>query len=70
MMADEIRQASERIISHVRESFNNPAITMEIAVDQSRNVKHILTRDKQYEKMKEINPALKELESIFGLELR
>jgi len=70
MVAQEINDALDRIIGHIRSVFNNPAITMEIVVDQSRNVKHLLTRDEQYVKMKEINPALKELEEIFGLELR
>jgi len=43
---------------------------MEIKVDQSRNVEHLLTREEQYEKMKKENPALKELEAVFGLEIR
>ena len=43
---------------------------MEIEVDQSRNVEHLLTREEQYAKMKSSNPALVELERIFGLELR
>ena len=70
MMADEIRQATDRILDYIRSSFNNPAITMEITIDQSRGVDHILTRDEQYTKMKKENPALVELESVFGLELR
>ena len=70
MMADEIRQAQDRIINYVRKVFNNPNITMEILVDQSRNVEHILTRDEEYAKMKKENPALVELEAVFGLELR
>ena len=43
---------------------------MEIEIDQSRNVEHLLTRDEQYAKMKKENPALVELESVFSLELR
>ena len=70
MMADEIRQAQDRILRFMRDRFSNPAITMEIEVDQSRNVDHLLTREEQYDKMKKENPALIELESIFGLELR
>ncbi|MCQ2069188.1 MAG: DNA polymerase III subunit gamma/tau [Bacteroidaceae bacterium] len=70
MMADEIRQAQDRILSFIRERFSNPSISMEIAIDQSRNVEHLLTREEQYEKMKKENPALAELESVFGLELR
>ena len=70
MMADEIHQAQDRILSFIRERFSNPAITMEIEIDQSRNVEHLLTREEQYDKMKKENPALIELESVFGLELR
>lgn len=70
MMADEIRQAQDRILSFMRDRFSNPDITMEINVDQSRNVDHLLTREEQFEKMKKENPALVELESVFGLELR
>ena len=70
MMADEIRQAQDRILNFIRERFSNPSISMEIAIDQSRNVDHLLTREEQYEKMKKENPALAELESVFGLELR
>ena len=70
MMADEIRQAQDRIQSFIRGKFSNPAIVMEIEIDQSRNVTHLLTREEQYEKMKKENPALQELETIFGLELR
>ena len=70
MMADEIRSAQDRILSFIRERFSNPAITMEIVVDQSRNVEHLLTREEQFAKMKKENPALQELESVFGLELR
>ena len=70
MMADEIRQAQDRILHYVREKFSNPSITMEIEIDQSRNVEHLLTREEQYAKMKESNPALAELETVFGLELR
>lgn len=70
MMADEIRQAQDRILSFIRDRFSNPAISMEIEVDQSRNVDHLLTREEQYDKMKKENPALKELEAVFGLELR
>ena len=70
MMADEIRQAQDRILQFVRDRFNNPAITMEIIIDQSRNVEHLLTREEQYAKMKKENPALIELESVFNLELR
>ena len=43
---------------------------MEIVVDQSRNVEHLLTREEQFAKMKASNPALAELETVFGLELR
>ena len=70
MMAEEIRQAQDRILYFVRDRFSNPAITMEIVVDQSRNVEHLLTREERYAKMKKENPALVELESVFGLELR
>lgn len=70
MMADEIRQAQDRIINYIRSVFNNPSIGMEIEIDQSRGVEHLLTREEQYAKMKKENPALKELESVFGLELR
>ena len=70
MMADEIRSAEDRILNFIRERFSNPAITMEIVVDQSRNVEHLLTREEQYAKMKASNPALAELETVFGLELR
>ena len=70
MMAEEIRQAQDRILFHIREQFCNPSINMEIVVDQSRNVDHILTREERYAKMKKENPALEELESVFGLELR
>ena len=70
MMADEIRQAQDRILSFIRGKFSNPDIDMEIEVDQSRNVDHLLTREEQFEKMKKENPALVELESVFGLELR
>ena len=70
MMADEIRSAEDRILNFIRERFSNPAITMEIVVDQSRNVEHLLTREEQYAKMKASNPALNELEAVFGLELR
>ena len=70
MMAEEIRQAQDRILRFMHERFNNPAIIMEITVDQSRNIEHLLTREEQYAKMKKENPALIELESVFGLELR
>ena len=70
MMADEIRGAEDRILRFIRDRFSNPAIGMEIKVDQSRNVEHLLTREEQYEKMKKENPALKELEAVFGLEIR
>ena len=70
MMADEIRLAQDRIINYIRGEFNNPSIGMEIEIDQSRNVEHLLTRDEQYAKMKKENPALVELEAVFGLELR
>lgn len=70
MMADEIRLAQDRIINYIRGEFNNPSISMEIEIDQSRNVEHLLTRDEQYAKMKKENPALMELEAVFGLELR
>ena len=70
MMADEIRDAEDRILRFIRDRFSNPAISMEIKVDQSRNVEHLLTREEQYEKMKKENPALKELEAVFGLEIR
>ena len=70
MMAEEIRQAQDRILHFVRDKFSNPSIIMEIEIDQSRNVEHLLTREEQYAKMKEANPALAELETVFGLELR
>ena len=70
MMADEIRQAQDRILTYMRGIFSNPGISMQILVDQSRNMDHILTRDEEYAKMKKENPALAELESVFGLELR
>ena len=70
IMAEEIRQAQDRILRFMHERFNNPAIIMEITVDQSRNIEHLLTREEQYAKMKKENPALIELESVFGLELR
>ena len=70
MMAQEISLAQDRILNYIREKFNNPAISVEIIVDQSRNVEHLLTREEKYSKMKKENPALIELESIFGLELR
>lgn len=70
MMAMEIEQAKDRILQFIRKEFSNPSITLEIKVDESRNIEHILTRDEEYARMKELNPALKELETIFQLELR
>lgn len=70
MMAQEISQAQDRILRFIREQFSNPAIDMELIVDQSRNVEHLLTREERYARMKKDNPALQELESVFGLELR
>ena len=70
MVADEIHQGQDRILRYIQSVFNNPSITMVLDIDQSRNVDHLLTRDEQYAKMKKENPALKELESVFGLELR
>ncbi|MBQ0094546.1 MAG: DNA polymerase III subunit gamma/tau [Bacteroidetes bacterium] len=70
MMAQEIESAKDRILAFIRNSFNNPSITMGINVDQSRGVELILTRDEQYARMKEESPALKELDRIFSLELR
>ncbi|MBO4269044.1 MAG: DNA polymerase III subunit gamma/tau [Bacteroidaceae bacterium] len=69
MVADEINASRERILAHIRESFNNPAIEMTVSVDESRNMDHILTRDEQYARMKEANPSIKELEKVFSLEL-
>ncbi len=70
MMAQEISQAQDRILRFIREQFSNPAIDMELIVDQSRNVEHLLTREERYARMKKENPALQELESVFNLELR
>ena len=70
MMAEEIRQAEDRILNFIRDRFSNPAVSMEIVVDQSRGVEHLLTREERYAKMKASNPALAELETVFGLELR
>ena len=70
MVAQEITEAQDRILKYLQDVFNNPAITMQIEIDQSRNVDHLLTREEQYAKMKKENPALVELESVFGLELR
>lgn len=70
MMANELKDAQDRILRFIRQHFNNPAIQMEIEVDLSRNVEHILTREEQYKQMKAGNPALQELEKVFGLELR
>ncbi|MBR6370611.1 MAG: DNA polymerase III subunit gamma/tau [Bacteroidaceae bacterium] len=70
MVADEIKSSRERILNHIRDSFNNPAIEMTVSIDESRNMEHILTRDEQYARMKEANPSLKELEKVFSLELR
>lgn len=70
MMAQEISQAQDRILRFMREQFSNPAIDMELIVDQSRNVEHLLTREERYARMKKENPALQELESVFNLELR
>ena len=70
MMAQEISQAQDRILRFIREQFSTPAIDMELIVDQSRNVEHLLTREERYARMKKENPALQELESVFGLELR
>ena len=70
MVADEINASRERILAHIRESFNNPAIEMTVSVDESRNMEHILTRDEQYARMKEANPSIVELEKVFSLELR
>lgn len=70
LVADELRQAQDRITSYVKAHFDNSSITMEIIVDHTRGVEHLLTRDEQYAKMKNSNPALAELERIFSLELR
>ena len=70
MVATEINQGEERILNYIRTVFNNPAIKMQVEVDQSRNVEHLLTREERYAKMKKENPALEELESVFRLELR
>ena len=70
MMAQEINLAKDRILDYIRGQFSNPSISVDIIVDQTRNVEHLLTREERYSKMKKENPALAELESVFGLELR
>ena len=69
MVAEEIKASKERILNHIRESFNNPAIEMTVSVDESRNMEHILTRDEQYSRIKKNNPSIEELEKVFCLEL-
>jgi len=70
MMAQELESAKSRILEYIGRALSNPAISMEIKVDTERHMEHILTRDQQYEKMKESCPALAELDSVFNLELR
>lgn len=70
MMAQELEAAKTRIQEYIGRALSNPAISMEITVDTERHMEHILTRDQQYEKMKESCPALAELDSVFNLELR
>ena len=70
MMAQELEEAKGRILDFIRQALCNPSISMDIHVDKERHMEHILTRDQEYAKMKQSNPALEELDRIFNLELR
>lgn len=70
MMAQEIEAARPRILEYLRKAVSCPALQMEVEIDRNRHIEHILSRDQQYAKMKESNPALQELDRIFHLELR
>lgn len=66
----ELEENKDRILDYFRTSLGNPGIEMRILTDNTINVSHILTRDEQYQQMKEESPALKHLEELFSLEMR
>lgn len=70
MVANEFSNNKERIIAHLIKNFNNQNIEMEIEVDTKVEVTRLLNKVEQYQLMKDNNHIIKELEKIFGLELR
>src|SRR5574344_756266 len=70
MVADELSNNIERIMAYLIKNFNNQNIEMKIEVDTKVEVTRLLNKVEQYQLMKENNHSLKELEKIFGLELR
>lgn len=66
----ELEENKDRILAYFHSQLNNPAIRMVILTDNTINISHILTRDEQYQQMKETVPALKKLEELFQLEMR
>lgn len=70
MVADELSNNIERIMAHLIKNFNNQNIEMKIEVDTKFEVTRLLNKVEQYQLMKDNNHSLKELEKIFGLELR
>lgn len=70
MVADEFMNNKDRILAHLIKAFNNQNIEMEIEVDTKVEVTRLLNKVEQYQLMKDNNHTLKELEKIFGLELR
>lgn len=65
----ELERESFDILNYLRKTLNNYSITFNITVNEVLQKKYAYTPQEKYEKMKEKNPNLELLRSIFDLDV-
>ena len=69
LMADQLNKAKPKLLRFLREQLNNYGISINIIINKSVEKKFAYTPHEKFQKLKEKNPLLDKLKSVFGLDV-
>lgn len=69
LMGEQLERLRPRLLKHLRETLNNFSIDLTIVIEEVATKKFVYTPQEKYNKLKELNPNIEYLRSVFKLDV-
>ena len=69
LMGEQLERLKPKLLKHLRENLNNFSIDLTIVIEEIEEKKFVYTPQEKFEKLKELNPSVEYLRSVFKLDL-
>lgn len=69
LMGEQLERLRPKLLKHLRETLNNFSIDLDIVIEEIEAKKFVYTPQEKYSKLKELNPSIEYLRSVFKLDV-